>query len=237
MDPTDEEFAGAAETGEQTDVMGLHAPMMREQEEPKDGLEATPFWLLVVIAAILLWGGYYLGEHTGDFRGDDLDQGLPTADLPVKELTPLEYGRRQYNGNCAACHGAEGTGQGKADGCPPLAGSEWVVGTGAGAQSRLARIVLHGLTGPVVVKGQPYSGGQMPNWSGGKLGDSAATYRKLAAILTYVRSSWGNAAGEITPEFLEAVDQAERAKGRAANQNWTGPELEKVTADEAGLKK
>src|SRR5947209_7888440 len=148
MDPTDQEFAGTAETGEQTDVMGLHAPMMREQEEPKDGLEVTPFWLLVVIGAILLWGGYYLGEHTGGFRGDDLDQGPPVADLPVKELTPLEYGRRQYNGNCAACHGTEGTGQGKPDGCPPLAGAEWVVGTGAGSQARLARIVLHGLTGP-----------------------------------------------------------------------------------------
>ena len=41
---------------------------------------------------------------------------------------------------------------------PPLAGSEWVLGS----EERLIRIVLHGLKGPVKVKGLEFGAAAMP---------------------------------------------------------------------------
>jgi len=55
-------------------------------------------------------------------------------------------------------------------------------------------IVLGGLKGPVTVNGETYDG-IMP--SQGHLSDE-----DVAAVLTYVRSSWGNAGDEVTREEI-----------------------------------
>ena len=68
-------------------------------------------------------------------------------------------GKVVYSTTCAACHQA--TGEGVEGTYPPLAGSEWVNGD----EAKVVRIVLHGLTGPVEVAGETYSG-MMPPWGG-----------------------------------------------------------------------
>src|SRR6185295_2813986 len=93
-------------------------------------------------------------------------------------------GKVVYSTTCAACHQA--TGEGVEGTYPPLAGSEIVNGD----EAKVIRIVLNGLTGPVEVAGETYSG-MMPPW-GGVLKDP-----EIAAVLTYVRSTWGNKAAPI----------------------------------------
>ncbi len=96
-------------------------------------------------------------------------------------------GRQLYQ-RCAVCHQA--TGAGVAGAFPPLAGSEWATAANAALP---IRVVLHGLQGPVTVKGQKFNG-TMPAYGTGQAMNDA----DVAAVLTYVRSSWGNKAGAVT---------------------------------------
>jgi len=120
-------------------------------------------------------------------------------------------GKVVYSTTCAACHQA--TGEGVEGTYPPLAGSEIVNGD----EAKVVRIVLHGLTGPVEVAGETYSG-MMPPW-GGVLKDP-----ELAAVLTYVRSAWGNKAAPITPATVAAI----RAATASRTTPWTVAELAQV---------
>jgi cbb3-type cytochrome c oxidase subunit III len=120
-------------------------------------------------------------------------------------------GKTVYSTTCAACHQA--TGEGVEGTYPPLANSEWVNGDDA----KVVRIVLHGLTGPVEVAGETYAG-MMPPW-GGVLKDP-----DIAAVLTYVRSSWGNKAAPITTAKVAAI----RAGTTSRAAPWTAAELAQV---------
>jgi mono/diheme cytochrome c family protein len=117
-------------------------------------------------------------------------------------------GKQVYSTTCAACHQA--TGQGVEGVYPPLAGSEWVTGDAG----KLVRIVLHGLTGPVEVAGETYSGA-MPPW-GGVLKDV-----DIASVATYLRSSWGNKASAVTAAEVAKIRTATKAR----TTPWTAPEL------------
>jgi hypothetical protein len=65
------------------------------------------------------------------------------------------------------------------------------------SQNRVIGILLKGLQGPVKVEGAQFNGA-MPAW------EKQLTDEKIANILTYVRSEWGNSAPEITPEQVGA---------------------------------
>jgi mono/diheme cytochrome c family protein len=88
-------------------------------------------------------------------------------------------GEALFNDNCAACH--QRTGLGVRGAFPPLAGSKLVVGPPVG----VATTVLVGRGG-------------MPAFK------SELTDQQLAAILTHIRSSWGNKAGPIKPTEVAA---------------------------------
>jgi mono/diheme cytochrome c family protein len=103
---------------------------------------------------------------------------------------------------CLSCHQANG--EGVPDKYPPLAGSEWVTGS----EERMLRIVISGLTGEVEVQGEMFSG-VMPGWG------PTLSNAEIAAVATYVRSQWGNAA--------PAVDTATVARVRAASATRTTP--------------
>lgn len=124
-------------------------------------------------------------------------------------LSPADQGKLLYSQTCSACHQPAGTGVPGA--FPPLAGSEWVL---APKPDRLVRIVLHGLSGPITVKGQTYNS-VMPGQAQ-TLGDD-----QIAAVLTYIRSAWGNTASPVSASDVASA----RGSGRAA---WTAAELEGV---------
>jgi mono/diheme cytochrome c family protein len=93
---------------------------------------------------------------------------------------------------CAACHGQNGEGGPIG---PPLAGSEWV----AGPISNLIRIQLRGLVGPISVKGTEY------NFVGGMAPMASQTDEQIAAVLTFVRNSFGNKGSAVKPEQVTAL--------------------------------
>ena len=120
-------------------------------------------------------------------------------------------GQRVYAATCAACHQANG--QGLPEKYPPLAGSEWV----GGDERRLLRIVLHGLIGEVDVAGDTYTGA-MPGW-GATLSDA-----DVAAVTSYLRSTFGNRAAPISPETVARV----RREHSGRTTPWTVRELQRA---------
>ena len=113
---------------------------------------------------------------------------------------------------CAVCHQA--TGLGLPGSFPPLAGSEWA--TAANAVLPI-RVVLHGLQGPVTVKGQKFSSAMPAYGTNQPLSDS-----EVAAVLTYVRSAWGNTASAVTAEQVAA----ERTATASRTTMWTAADLQ-----------
>lgn len=107
----------------------------------------------------------------------------------------LARGRRLYV-NCLSCH--QGDGRGLYPVYPPLAESEYV----RGDPSRLIAIVLHGLEGPITVRGLRYQQSMPPV--------SLGSDEDIAAVLTYVRHSWGNQSPPITPAMVSEVRDATR---------------------------
>jgi mono/diheme cytochrome c family protein len=101
-------------------------------------------------------------------------------------------GKEVYTRVCAACHQASG--DGLAGVFPPLAGA----GGYYGDAQNMAKIIVHGLNGEIVVKGQTYNG-VMPA-QGVLLSDE-----EIAAVATFVRTNFGNDDGPVTVADVAAV--------------------------------
>lgn len=189
--------------GETEEVQQVHAAIQREKREPRVGLEPLSIWLVAIYGLAIFFGGAYLGRFSGSFSGDGLDPlgGAPRAakagskgvEQVVADLGPVGRGKKIFSANCATCHQANG--QGVAGQYPPLAGSEWVLG----GTKRLGMILLKGLEGPLVVKGQQYGSAVMQPW------ESTLTDAKIADVLTYIRQEWGNSASPVAPEGVAAL--------------------------------
>ena len=109
------------------------------------------------------------------------------------------YSREGY---CNTCHQPDGAGL-SPSGFPPLANTPWVTGN----EERLIKLTLKGLQGPIEVLGQKY-GGQVPMTPfAGLLNDD-----EVAAVLTYVRNSFGNRASVISPDQVKKVREATNNK-------------------------
>ncbi len=143
------------------------------------------------------------GKDNGS--GQAASSGAAPAGAPV--ATAAAPSGQQIFQRCAVCHQA--TGQGIPGSFPPLAGSEWATAVNAAVP---IRIVLHGLSGQVTVKGQRFNSAMPPYGTNQPLADS-----EVAAVLTYVRTSWGNAAGAVTPEQVAA----ERSATAGRTTPWT----------------
>jgi len=123
---------------------------------------------------------------------------------------PTDPGEQVFTTVCAACHQANGKGLPGA--FPSLAGSDWVTGD----PETPIRIVIAGLSGPISVAGADFNS-MMPPPPG--MDDD-----KIAAVLTYVRKSFGNAAGEVTKDQVAAV----RASLSGRSSPFTAEELTKL---------
>lgn len=102
--------------------------------------------------------------------------------------------------HCATCHQPDGKGLDPA--FPPLVGSPWVLGS----EDRLIKIALHGIHGKIEVNGKVYDPEKgVPPMTAFEslLGDG-----EMAAVLTYVRNSWGNKAAPVLPETVKKVRAA-----------------------------
>lgn len=205
-----------------TDLDRLHAAVKREKADLEPGREPAPLWVLFLFMIVAIIAGGQLGPMTGGFSfevsnpfsitqaGDPRPGGGDGAAAADPFRTAMKKGASGY-AVCGGCH--QGNGNGIPGQFPPLAGSEWV----SGGTERLIRVVQHGLTGAITVKGQGY------NTPGGMQAFGAAmSAGDLANVLTYIRNSWGNEGTMITKEMVEKVRADEKRTAQ-----WTMAELEK----------
>jgi mono/diheme cytochrome c family protein len=149
--------------------------------------ESDPFERTVLLNAQAQAKGQAYVEPVSSIA-EDPDSPIARAYAMGEEI----YSREAY---CETCHQKDGKGL-AATGYPPLAGSPWVTGN----PDRLIKLVMYGLYGPMEVLGKKYDG-QVPMTAYGGL----MTNEEMAAVLTYVRNSFGNEAGMIKPEQVDAI--------------------------------
>ncbi|MCF2488414.1 PVC-type heme-binding CxxCH protein [Dyadobacter sp. CY347] len=131
-------------------------------------------------------------------------QEVTQSALKGKALELYTLGKTIYakEGYCSTCHQPDGKGL-TASGFPPLTGNNWVLGS----DERLIKLVLKGLLGPIEVNGQKYPGQVPMTPFAGLLNDD-----EMAAVLTYVRNSFGNKGPAIMPEKVKQVRAATESK-------------------------
>ncbi len=200
--PSDKNAAGSSKPTRPESAVAGNAPV--------------PPWLLATVAVAVFWAGAYLFTYSGGFSVGVFDfqpkYGV-VAGGAAAAPDPKEVGRKLFSANCITCH--QGNGQGVAGQFPPLAGSEWVT---SDATNRLVSIVLKGLQGPVQVKGQTYNNA-MQAW------EAQYTDEQFAAILTYIRSDWGNNASPITADAVKGIRDGIKDR----KDQWTMAELQKIS--------
>ena len=119
-----------------------------------------------------------------------------TTHLTEADLQIFRQGAEVFNreGHCITCHQSDGNGLPAAQ-FPPISGSKWITGS----EERLIKLTLHGLMGPIEVKGVQYPG-VVPMTPFKMLPDD-----ELAAVLTFVRNTFGNKASVIKPETVKSI--------------------------------
>jgi mono/diheme cytochrome c family protein len=126
----------------------------------------------------------------------------PDADDDAKATTTVasaqSAGEKIYQQRCQSCH--QPNGEGTTGVYPALAGSEYATAADAGVP---IRVVMHGLQGPITVKGAEYNS-LMPAYGIGIV----MSDEEVAAIVTYIRSSWGNSASAVTAHDVHEVREA-----------------------------
>jgi mono/diheme cytochrome c family protein len=167
----------------------------RENDQPRAEPGQIPMWLIVFFTAVLFWSMLFLDSHAGGF--DQQVYAPFESHEEVVAMNPksegdeqMAMGKEVFDKTCTACH--QPTGLGKEGTAPPLVGSEWVM---ADDPARIAHVVLNGLTGPITVKGKEWNLTMVP-WK------DSFDDKHLAAVLTYVRNTWGNKAPAVKAEAL-----------------------------------
>jgi putative heme-binding domain-containing protein len=131
----------------------------------------------------------------------------PPSHLTGADRKAYEKGAEIYQreAHCMTCHQAHGKGMGVI--YPTLVGSPWVLGS----EERLAKSVLHGLWGPMTVNGQTYDPARgVPPMTAFR---ALLNDEETAAVLTFVRNTWGNKASPVKADLVAKVrkDTASRS--------------------------
>jgi mono/diheme cytochrome c family protein len=186
-------------------LLAAHDKLLEKQPDDKGHYRLMPLALLFAFSGLIFFAGTYLGLFSGHFDPRIYNEhGHPGGSNAVQAapVDPVAAGKKTFSTTCASCHQA--TGQGQPPAIPPLAGSEWVVGS----EERLIRAVVYGIQGKITVKGTVFEQAMMPNGkvpgSGFQLSDD-----KIAQVLTYIRQEWGNQAGPIAAEKVTEIHNKE----------------------------
>ena len=135
---------------------------------------------------------------------------LDRKDRKIYKLGSEVYQRESH---CATCHLTHG--KGNANVYPPLVNSPWVLGD----KDRLIKMTLHGLWGKMTVNGKTYDPSRgVPPMTAFR---SLLNDNELAAVLTFVRNTWGNKGSKVEPEDVKRV----RAETISRSTFWTPDDL------------
>lgn len=183
----------------------VKARFVRLKEEPAAlGLlaraDAAPLWQerVVSVAGMLAWPGKPGTEE------------VVVVPLSAEQKERFDNGKIMYLATCGACH--QPTGLGQEGLAPPLLDSEWALGS----EQRMVRIVLHGVRGPLRVKGKTYTLDMPPL--------AALEDDQIANVLTYVRREWGHTASPVSKETVAKI----RAETEQRSEAWTEVDLLKI---------
>lgn len=113
-------------------------------------------------------------------------------------LASFERGKALFHGEaaCFGCHAPDGAGVLGLG--PPLDESEWVTGK----DEVFAKILLHGITGPITVNGIKY---ETPAEMPALYVNPMFTDEKIADIMTYTRNAWSNKAAPVSPDLIKKL--------------------------------
>lgn len=190
----------------------------RENKDPTEGNRTMPVIVYMAVTAMIVWAVSYIfynantdAPELGD-RRTLLTLMARSAGTAGGAAAGSADGGQIYSANCVACHQANGAGMPGV--FPPLASSEWVL-----AKDKVpVNILLFGITGKLTVRGASFSG-QMPAFKD-KLSDD-----EIGAVLSYIRSNFGNSAAKIAADAVKA----ERDAGKDRKDPWNGDdELNKL---------
>ena len=121
-------------------------------------------------------------------------------------------GATLFRSICQTCHSADGNGiNGLA---PPLNKSDWVTGD----KSRLIKVILYGLSGPITIGTKVYKlpeiSGEMP----GLASNSNFTDEDIAQVANYIRNSWSNKSDKISKETVSEIREKYKGRQKAFNE-------------------
>ena len=212
--PPDKNFRLEQACASDDSIQQVHSQLLKVKPEKPDGYPLLPLAILGLTCAAIFFGSIYLAHYSIRFDplvyNENAKREKPGKQVAVV-LTRAQLGKKVFQGTCMVCHQATGLGQPGV--YPPLAGSEWAQGN----EERIIRIVLHGLNGPITVKGTEFNNVMTP--LGTTLKDE-----QIANALSYVRSEWGNQAPEVLPETVTRI----RTETESRKTFWTVPELQKI---------
>ncbi len=180
----------------------LHRAQERENSDPEERIRPVPLVVAAITVLMVAFGVLYI-LMSDPFGNSALGDRRTLADLAGPAPGATADGKQLFTANCVACHQA--TGKGLPGVFPPLDGSEWVHGDAR----TLANILLHGINGEMEVAGNTYQGA-MPAFH--QLSDA-----ELAALASYIRSSWSNKAEAVPADLF-----AQERKANPRTTPWEG---------------
>ena len=126
---------------------------------------------------------------------------IRTPDVVKDNLLPknLIGGAKIYQQYCSTCH--QMNGKGASGRFPPLINTDWVTGD----TERLIKVMLNGMEGSLRIEDEVYNGA-MPQ-------HSFLKDEEIAQVLTYIRSSFGNEASEITEKQVQKIRKEQEESG------------------------
>lgn len=179
----------------QTMVIGIAGPV-KEHGTTWNG--SMPAWQGVLsnaqIANVITYIRSAWGNHAVPVTRAQVDAEAAKAHnvsppRPSGAASHLAPAEQLYVVDCSGCHGIRG--QGAVNIAPPLAHNADVTGD----PQKVIAAVANGIAGPITEHGVTWNGA-MPPWRG------TITDKGLAAVITYIRSSWGNHASAVTEEQI-----------------------------------
>ena len=201
------------------DLVNKHVLLNQIKHEPTKGFLQAPLIFVFVFECLIFVCSIQLAPTTNDFQ---LHPPKEIVELTPEEKEALRLDRKISSGEkifavrCASCHQA--TGLGITGQYPPLAGSKWATAN----PEIITNIILKGLKGEIVVKGETYGTSAAVNMAAVAIND-----REIANVVTYVRQAWGNDANEVFEDEVAST----RAGSVEQEEQWTGDQLVSMYPD------
>jgi mono/diheme cytochrome c family protein len=195
------------------ELVDEHVRLNKIKHEPTKGFLQAPLIFVFVFGCLIFVCSIQLAHTTNDFQ---LHPPKEIVELTPEEKEALHLERKISSGEkvfavrCASCHQANGLGI--AGQYPPLDGSNWVTSD----PGIITNIILKGLKGEIVVKGETYGTSAAVNMAAVAISD-----REIANVVTYVRQAWGNNAEEIFEDEVASI----RSDSAEQQDQWTGDQI------------